>query len=199
MRPCKVPSGPGRRTGLVWSGASRGGAEADSGWAPAALGVPSSSTVALGKGGSQTSAPPAHQGGWRSPGELPYPAWLALPGRWVSRLGAPARQAGRRESRVAAGGPGLGGEWETKGTITALFCLQGAARGGPAPSAGSSLPASRTASPSRPKPAAISLATAGPARSRPAGRTLPQAGLHRRSGSPRGGALRLGSRLQPWP
>lgn len=199
MRPCKVPSGPGRRTGLVWSGASRGGAEATLAGLQLPSGCLPPAQWPWGREAARPAPPPAHQGGWRSPGELPYPAWLALPGRWVSRLGAPARQAGRRESRVAAGGPGLGGEWETKGTITALFCLQGAARGGPAPSAGSSLPASRTASPSRPKPAAISLATAGPARSRPAGRTLPQAGLHRRSGSPRGGALRPGSRLQPWP
>lgn len=110
------------------------------------------------------------------------------------QAGCPARQAGRRESRVAAGGPGLGGEWETKGTIAALFGLQGAARWlGPI---SRQLTAGLLHSQPRPDPSLrpSDWPQPGPARTRPAWRTLPQAGLHHRSGSPRGGALWPGAR-----
>ena len=63
-----------------------------------------------------------------------------------------SRQQGQREREEwQASRPGLGGVWETKGsreTILALSSLQGAAQGGPAPLAGSSLGLQHTASPS---------------------------------------------------
>lgn len=75
-------------------------------------------------------------------------------GQWArgSKGGVPGScQPSRREGEWQEGRPALGGEWETKGsqgTIPALSSLQGAAQGGPAPLAGSSLSLLHTASPS---------------------------------------------------
>lgn len=133
MRPCKVPSGPGRRTGLVWSGASRGGAEADSGWAPAALGVPSSSTVALGKGGSQTSAPPSPPGWVAEPRGASLPSVAGAPRPVGQQAGCP-RPPGRQKGEQGGGwrarpGRGVG----DKGNNHSLVLPPGSSEGWPSP------------------------------------------------------------------
>lgn len=85
------------------------------------------------------------------PGALPYPerAGCSRAGGSASsrpraprvEFQAPTSQAGKGKVAGRGGGPGLGGSGETKGarTILALFSLQGAAQGGPAPLAGRSL------------------------------------------------------------